>query len=227
VDIDESFTGVPAYDLLTLRNTSGRVVHNATILVELHGANNETVQNVHFVPAWQVGQPLFSHYGPGVQLANGYIGRFTVIGIREAVVSIWSDELRREGILYTYIGAERDHDIERLLGNALKVKWQYVKGDAFIIRALHLTLVGVPSLPPHRVTAIFKRGSEAKPIWWDMKAWKEGEEKRFSPPTSLLPWDPTTIDLEISFPESAYVVKKTLELAKTEPVKPTGGAQSR
>jgi hypothetical protein len=213
IDVDESFAGSAAFDAVTLTNTTKRTLRNCTVLVELRGASGDVSQDVHFLKRWEPGGKRYAHYGIGVDAPGGPVGRQTVYGIQQARVSVWSDELRSEGQVYTYPGPERDRDIAALLDGKVKVRVAYVPAPLFGNgRRFDLTLDGVLSLPAHTVTMHFRHDGETMTKQWPVGEWSRGQLRHFDTGSGFLAWDPESVDLEIGFAGSAYVWHETVKI---------------
>ncbi len=205
VDIDESWGGVTwPYDVVKLQNTSGKVLTNCLVQVSLSGNTGDKARNVHFVERWEPGTWRYARYGIGTALGSEQLGKQTVFGMSAASISIWSSELRSENIGYTYDGSERDNDIRAMFEG--KVNFKYTLIDNGIINyvpALHMTLDGVPALPPQTVALEFHNGGDKITKGWEGQQWTRGESRVFQP-NPRLPWAPESIQVTVSFSGTSY-----------------------
>lgn len=210
VDIDEAWAGSADYDSVCLTNDTGKTLHNCTVVVELR-SRDESRRNVHFVPEWNPSTARYARYGSGVQFGQDVIGRQTVVGIDEARVSFWADEMHAENIVYPY--ADRDEDRQKIL-DAMKVEWRYLPVTFLGGRSLDLTLDGLSSLPAHRITLIYHRSgapASQQKLNWDLGGWKRGEQVRLDAGANLA-WDPELIDVRVTFADSKCAWSRTLDL---------------
>jgi hypothetical protein len=111
VDIDAGLVFVGLDDWAAFKNTTGRTLHDALVVVRLKGVDGETKENVHFVSEWQAGQTIHAAYPNGLKVSGMQIGRQTVTSIQTAHVSVFSVEGRVKEFEYTYNGKEKDADI--------------------------------------------------------------------------------------------------------------------
>ncbi|MBI1852284.1 MAG: hypothetical protein HYR85_18230 [Planctomycetes bacterium] len=217
VDFDESWAGTNSQDSLKVQNISSRTLHNCTVLVVLQGAAGDVAQDVHFVQEWESGSPRFARYGLGFETRAGRVGRQTVFDVQEIRVSVWADELRQEGLAYRYPGRERDRDIGKQIEGKLDVRLKYVPTPFFGTgRSFDLTLVGVNSIPRHKITLTFHRGRDSASMSWDKDWWRQGEVRRFDT-AGKLAWDPERVDIAICFYGDSYTWRRTLEVPHQHP----------
>jgi hypothetical protein len=211
IDLDESWGPVGPADWLTLSNASGVDLHRCTVLVELRGRSGDIARDLHFVPAWPSGVAIYGKYGLGTQMLDETVGRQTVPGVEVVTISVWSDELSQESIVYPYAGAERDRDIARYC-DGMQVQAQYrpfVRGLLWNTeRGVSVTLKCVTALPSPRITVTFFQGGTALAWYWDFPRWDEGEQKTLDT-GGKLPWDPELFKVVVSFPGTSYTHEAT------------------
>lgn len=209
IDFDESFAGSADHDFLALRNVSGSVLSNCTVLVELIGKDGAVCQNVHFDPYWEREGERYARYGIGVESDSGIYGRRTVHGVQEVRVSVWSDELRQETITYRYPGAEKAKDVRALLDGKLKVKYRYHEfqffGDG---PRVDVELAGVPMIPAHKLVLTFmpksgEKTTEPTVLSWDLGEWYVGATRRLALGNNMK-FKPATMRIGITFPGIDY-----------------------
>lgn len=219
-DFDESFVAMSNHDKVCLTNRSGKALSNCTLLVEIRGRDGDVRQNVHFVESWENGGNRYARYGIGIKANDEVYGRQTVLGVQELHVSVWADQLSQEGVVYRYPGPERDKDIEAELSASLKVLYNY-HVHQFFVGGPTITLVpnGIGELPAHTVTLVFraKAGTPAAQPWkrsWEgQPSWPVNQSRKFDL-EGKLPFDPETMDIELSFPTTSYVYRRTVQVEK-------------
>ena len=206
VDFDEAWGPVGPADWLRLANVSGITLHNATVLVEVHGEAGDVARSVHFMPSWSAGATIDARYTGGDDSFGFPVGRQTVPNVANVSVSLWSEELRQEGITYGYLGAEHDADVARYCAS-MQVRARFRPLQSGLIwdtqRGMELWLDGIASLPNPRITAIFRRGADVRSWYWDFPRWDRGERKVLDAGKAL-PWDPEEVAIEISFPRTGH-----------------------
>lgn len=221
VDFDESFSGNSNHDLLKLTNSSDATLRHCTVLVELHGLNGDVRQNVHYVEEWPRNEARFAMYGPGIEANGESYGRQTVHGVQRLRVCVWADELTHEDIAYQYAGSERDRDAQLELSQRLTVLYKY-HVHAFFSGGPTVTLVprGVGRLPEHVVTLTFtpKAGSKSSLASWT-KSWSgdvwNGEASRKLDLKGELPFDPETMRIELTFPNTTVTYVRDVKVEKS------------
>lgn len=214
-DIDEPWGGLGGPDWLHVYN-SGAALDDCLVEVELVGATGEVRRNVHFVRRWPAQTWMSARYKAGQEFLGRVVDRRTVTQIQSATVRIWSPQFTTS-IAYAYRGAERDKDIAKTC-ERLKVTGRYIPFQAGVLwntrRGGAFTLQGLPELGTCQATVTFRKGWQTKGFTWDFSSWRDGEEKRFRPTEEDLTFDPNTIDLSISFPDSSYHHKATLNVRR-------------
>ena len=215
VNIDESWGGFGPNDWFCINN-SGPDLDDCTIQVQLTGAAGEVRKNVHFVRHWPANTWMYARYEPGQEVFGRQAGKKTVTQIQQADISVWSPAFST-ALTYTYQGAEKDEDIAQRC-STLKFTGRYEPFQEGILwnthRGCYFTLTGFPYLPGCRADVTFKGGSQSKEWYWELDNWKDGEEKHFGTSEGQLLFDPETIDLSLSFPDSSYKHKVTLTVKK-------------
>jgi len=206
VDFDEAWGPIGPADWLTLTNASGAELHNATVLVEVRGESGDVARSVHFVPVWKSGAAIDASYTVGDESLGFPVGRQTVPNVAGVTVSLWSEELREEGIAYRYLGAEHDADVARYCA-AMRVRARFRPFQPGFVwdtqRGMELWLDGIAALPSPRITATFRRGADRRTWYWDFPRWDEGERKVLDAGKAL-PWDPEEVTVEVSFPRTGH-----------------------
>jgi hypothetical protein len=193
VDIDEAVVSGP--DLITLRNQSGRTLHNCTVVVALQGTREDTA-NIHFVDKWASGDKICARYDIGTTVLDQVVGRTTVSGIQNAMVSLYCDELSDKERPYQYVGAEKDKDVQRHLDSVTMFAHCRMFSRGLISTdppAVVLCYSGRPILPKCKIAVECFDGSFPPFDSWhkpidaprsnkffnsvDMSNWREGETK--------------------------------------------------
>lgn len=219
IDFDESFAGSANHDVIALSNTSGTVLTNCTVLVELRGRDGDVRQNVHFAPTWEPGGLRFARYGIGIESDSGVYGRRTVYGVQEIHVSVWADQSSEEDILYTYPGTERDKDVRAMLDGKMKVMYRYDANPLFGNGPqVLLVLTEVAMIPAHKLTLTFspkETTSSNKPIAlnWDQKEWHKDEQRTVSLGNNLK-FIPDTMQIKVTFPDIGYAYTRDVTIQK-------------
>jgi hypothetical protein len=209
LDLDASWGPFGPDDRLTLVNRSGRELHNAMISVELRGRSGDPARNVHFVPRWPAGKALYAKCERGRELLGEVVRRMTVPGVESAVVSVWADELSREGINYTYAGPERDADVARYCqGMAILGSYRPYSSSLFWTtqRGVVLRLSGIRHLENPRVTVTFVRGGAELTVFEDYPLWEDGETKTLDA-GGRLAWDPEEYRVAVTFPDTGHAYR--------------------
>ena len=206
IDLDAAWGAFGPGDRLTLTNFAVTVIHNCTILVELHGEGGDIARNVYFVPLWGAGAAIYARCPAGVEILGETVGRGTVPRVESITLSAWSDELTFEAVTYDYAGAERDFDVERYCQD-MKVEASYrpfAKGLFWDTeRGVVVRLKGLKFAPKPRITVSFHRRGSDLPVYWDFDRWDEGEEKTLDT-GGRLPWDPEGYVVTVGFPGTTY-----------------------
>lgn len=215
VDFDESWGWLGQHDWLRVHNR-GPALEDCTIAVELTGASGEVKKNVHFVAMWPEDSSMYARYKAGDEVLGRQVRRMTVTLVQKLDVTIYSPKFST-GIAYVYQGTEKDKDIaHRCKDLKFTGRYQPFQFGFFIDtqRGAEFTLDGVPFLPKCRVDLTFREGEQSKECSWELAYWKRHEAKSFKTVEGALTFDPTTIDMAISFPGSAYRHEVTLQVTK-------------
>lgn len=201
-------------DWLILQNTSGQVLEDCTIVVDLTGVAGDVKTNVHYVRSWAASSSVFVRYETGQEVNGRTVDRTTVRLVQTVKVTVYSPKLSA-AVNYTYQGEEKTKDFAERCAK-LTLSGQYRPfAHHFLLddqRAAIVTLDGVDVLPPCTVTVAFVRGSESKSWLWNIDGWKRNEKKTFATSKGELPWDPDRIDLSIGFPNSTYEFKERFSI---------------
>ncbi|WP_417746740.1 hypothetical protein [Rosistilla oblonga] len=213
VDIDESWGSYGPNDWFCIYNAGSEDIEDCTIQVHLTGGNGQSRKDVHFVRHWPANSWMYARYEPGLEFPDSPdAGKSTVANIQKADVSIWSPKYTRT-LTYAYKGAEKDKDIAEWC-KGLKFTGRYHPVVSEIIwdtqRGAEFTLDGVANIPKCRVDITFREEGKSKAWHWEHDSWVKGEKKTFTPPRGGLAFDPSKIDMAISFPGTSYVHEVTL-----------------
>ncbi len=213
VDIDESWGSYGPNDWFCIYNAGSEDIEDCTIQVHLTGGNGQSRKNVHFVRHWPANSWMYARYEPGLEILDRpEAGKTTVSELQKAVVSIWSPRYTTT-LTYAYQGAERDKDIaERCKDLKFRGRYQpFLSGMIWDTqRGAEFTLDGVANIPKCRVDITFREEGKSKAWHWEHDSWVKGEKKTFTPPRGGLAFDPSKIDMAISFPGTSYVHEVTL-----------------
>lgn len=217
VDIDESWGWYGPNDWFYIYNAGPDDLEDCTIQVHLTGGTGQSRKNVHFVRHWPANSWMYARYEPGQEILDRpEAGKFTVTEIQKADVSIWSPKYTT-ALTYVYQGAEKDKDIAERCKD-LKFTGRYQPFVSGIIwdtqRGAEFTLDGVAFIPKCRVDVTFRNGSQSKAWYWEHDYWMKGSKKSFSTPKGGLTFDPSHIDMAISFPGTSYTHEVTLTVNK-------------
>lgn len=214
VDFDE--TWLPERpDWIALVNNTGATLHHCSIAVELQGKNQATKQNLHFIREWAPAVAIYGEYAGSVKVQDKTLRRASVPLVQNVKVSLWSDELSQENLIYNYAGAERNKDIAQYLTKMNFVSYyrRFEKGVFFDTpRRVELWLRGVELPRPHKMIIHFHRGETVKSLEWLFTAWKQDERKILETRPGDLPWDPDWYSLEIYFSDVDYTWTDTRRL---------------
>jgi hypothetical protein len=204
VDIAETW-GFSGPDRLTLINTSGRTLHNCTVVVLLAGKTGEVKQNVHFVETWPDRRPLYARYDPGQRILDQTAFRHTVSYIQSAEVALFCDEFAREGISYTYAGKERDRHIREYLAKAFNPRSAYRGFSKGVIwddnRAVHVGFDGLQFIPPGTLTVTLLNGELSAAKRQSFSLWKAGATMLVE--FKDITWDPTKWTIRFEFNDTS------------------------
>lgn len=211
VDFDESWGWFGPHDWLKIYNY-GQPLKDCTIVVQLTGASGKVRKNVHFVKQWPAKSWMYARYEGGTKLLEKHVGRMTVDDVQKLDVTIYSPTFATL-IEYTYKGPEHDQDVAKYCKD-LRFTGRYQPFESGILwdtqRGVEFTLDGVDLIPKCRVYVTFRNGSQSKTWYWEHDYWKKGEKKSFITEKGDLTFDPTNIDMSVSFPGTNYVHRVTL-----------------
>lgn len=213
-DVDEIWGGSLSHDWLCLHN-GGPEIEDCTILVEIKGKEGDFRKNVHFVPKWSSNTWIYSRYDIGKPVLNRVVGRMTVIGIDTVDISVYSPKFSTN-FNYKYTGAEANKDIQKWC-DTTKFSKNYRPFKAGVFwddqRALHLRYDGgCGFLPKGNVVLTFKNGNQSKAWNWDFDSWFVNDWKLFETPKDGLTFDPETIDILITFPNTTAQINRTIKV---------------
>ena len=206
IDYDEAWRPEQP-DRLMLVNNTGMTLRHCTLLIELHGENNEASRNLYFIDAWDPGNAIYGEYAGDAKIQDRFVKSAAVHLARSIKISLWADELSQEEQVYHYAGAERDKDLARYLRNmAIDSRYRpFAKGVFFDTqRGLHLWRRGAELNRAFKIIVQFQRGNKGKSLEWTFNGWKPDEQKTLDTLVGDLPWDPEWYSLEIYFPELDY-----------------------
>ncbi|MDB5335827.1 MAG: hypothetical protein JWN70_1446 [Planctomycetaceae bacterium] len=213
VDMDAAWGPPASHDWLKLFNAGPGDLENCTVQVELTGGNGKSRKNVHFIGHWPAASWVCTKYSHGEPMADrADAGRQTLGDLQHAEVSIWSAGFTTNQT-YVYLGAERDKDVASLC-HSMTTDGRYrpfVKGMLWHTqRSVEFTLGGIDSLPGFQADVKFCRDTTSK-VWSSQHpGWKKGEKKAFTPPKDVLTFDPSHIELVLSFPGTKYQYNSTM-----------------
>jgi uncharacterized protein (TIGR03000 family) len=214
-DYDQIWGGGFSHNYLRLHNNSGSEIHDCTILVEIKGENGQLIKNVHFVPSWGVDSVIYCRYDTGKVVLDRIFGARTVDKVDTVAVSIFSPTFATN-ISYKYSGEEADKDIKSFCDKTrFSLRYQpFVPGLFWDTqRGAYIKLEeGVRWIPKCEVELTFKNGLQSKTWRWSFDRWDKGEEKRFDTPKGGLTFDPKSIELVISFPNTKARIERTFEV---------------
>lgn len=215
VDFDESWGSFGPYDWFYIYNR-GSGMKDCTILVQLTGATGEVRKNVHFVKDWPANSWMCARYAGGTELLGRNVGRTSVLEVQKVDVTIYSPQFATL-IAYVYQGEEKDKDVAERCKD-LKFTGRYQPFKSGILwdtqRGVKFTLDGVAGIPKCRVDITFRKWMQSKTYHWELDGWLKGEEKSFTTSKGDLTFDPTKIDMSISFPGTNYKHEVTLKVTR-------------
>ena len=217
VDLDESWGWFGPNDWLSIYNAGPEDLEDCTIQVHLTGGTGQSRKNVHFIRHWPANSWMYARYEPGEEILDRpEAGKSTVTKIQKADVSIWSPKYTTT-LTYEYQGAEKDKDIAKWCKD-VKFTGRYkpfVPGTLWDDqRGAEFTLDGVAIIPKCHVDVTFRKGAQSKAWLWKYDSWTNGEKKSFNTSAGDLTFDPSHIDMAISFPDTNYTHKVTLMVNK-------------
>ena len=131
---------------------------------------------------------------------------------RRSKVTVYSPQVSAV-VDYAYQGAEKAKDYaERCEGLTISGRYRSFAKGVFVDtqRGALLSYDGVACLPKCRVTIDFTRGPRPAPLsqvvsrCWDVDSWAKGTEKTFATNPGDLTWEPDSMGIRISFPNTGY-----------------------
>lgn len=201
IDFDESWGGSAPCDWLKVFN-EGPDLTNATVRVTLHGQDNDTRENVHFVDYWPGKTWLHTRYDLGRVVLETEVWRTTVTNAATIDVDVWAPAVRWSGV-YSYRGAELERDIETIC-EPLKLSAVYVPYEEGILldtkSKLTLTMRGVPQLPTTRVIAVFEGETKQKSVTWDIDRWAADSKIELKLENDAVDFVPQRLAIRLEFP---------------------------
>lgn len=151
----------------------------------------------------------------GIIPTNPEAGRTKVDDLQQAELIIWSPQYSTE-LAYLYQGEQKDQDIARWCQDlALAGRYQpFVKGLLWNTeRGVEFSIDGIESIPAVTANVTFRSGTTSKGLLsYHVDGWKRGETKAFNPAKGELTFDPTHIDVELSFGGTKFRYKTTMEV---------------
>lgn len=215
VDFDAAWGSQGPDDWMKIFNPGPSDLSNCTIQVSLIGKDNQRRTNVHFVRHWPSGSWMNARYeNGGIIPTNPEAGRTKVDGLQQAEIIILSPQYSTE-LAYQYQGEQKDQDIARWChGLSLVGRYQpFEKGLLWNTeRGVEFTLDGIESIPDFTAHVTFRSGKMSKGLLVYHDGWKKGETKAFKPAKGELTFDPTHIDVELSFGGTSFRYKTTKEV---------------
>ncbi len=214
VDFDESWGWRKPNDWLLISNT-GAALQDCTLVVQLTGEQGQVRKNVHFIKNWPSNTWMYARYQPGQEILGRRVFNMSVRNVQRIDVTVYSPQFAT-AIDYVYQGAMKDKKIAEKYKD-LKLSGRYRPFEAGRIfgdteRGAYFTLDGVPFIGKCGVDVTFRNGSQRKGWHWEFDGWKKGEEKTFDTQKSQLMFDPTYIDVAISFPGTGYKHESSLNV---------------
>lgn len=215
VDLDAAWGPHGPQDRLKLHNTGTSSLENCTIEVVLLGAGGKSRKNVHFVRDWPANSWLYTRYEPGRQILDRPdVFRTTIPDIQSIRITLLSPKFTTT-VNYQYQGEQKDQDIARWChGLSLVGRYQpFEKGLLWNTeRGVDFTLDGIESIPDFTAHVTFRNGKMSNGLLIYHDGWKKGETKAFNPAKGELTFDPTHIDVELSFGGTSFRYKTTMEV---------------
>lgn len=215
VDFDAAWGSQGPDDWMKIFNPGPSDLSNCTIQVTLIGKDNQRRTNVHFVRHWPAGSWMNARYeNGGIIPTNPEAGRTKVDGLQQAEIIIWSPQYSTE-LAYQYQGEQKDQDIARWCHD-LTLMGRYQPFEKGLLwnteRGVEFTLDGIESIPDFTAHVTFRSGKMSKGLLIYHDGWKKGETKAFKPAKGELTFDPTHIDVELSFGGTSFRYKTTMEV---------------
>ncbi|HWL08256.1 MAG TPA: hypothetical protein VNQ76_07625 [Planctomicrobium sp.] len=213
IDMDAAWGPRPPFDWFKIFNSGPDDLENCTIQVQLTGNQENSRTNVHFVRHWPAHSWRYARYRQGGGIpGHPDLFRTTVSELRTVQVSIWSTASTTT-LDYVYPGQEQDKDLAQWCQN-LRFEGRYQPFVSGILRnterGVVFSLTGMDSIPRFHAEVTFRKGLNSKTWSWDREIWTRGEAITFTPPYGELTFDPTQIEMTISFPHTGYQHKTTL-----------------
>jgi hypothetical protein len=205
VDFDESWGWFGPHDWLCVLNR-GPALQNCTIGVQITGMDGAVRNNVHFVQDWPANTRMYARYDLGKDILGKKVSKTTVPCVDRLDLTMYSSNFATL-IVHQYKGARRDTDVAarckdlkftgRYQAFVPGVFWNTEPGVAF-------TLSGAALIPQCTVNITFRSSLRSKAWYWELDGWEQDETKTFTPPKGELTFNPTNIDMAISFPNTSY-----------------------
>ena len=200
----EKWGGRLSHDWMFLRN-DGLEMEDCTILVEIMGQDGKVRKNVHFVPEWSSNTLVCCRY-------DSY---FTVNNVDTVDITIFSPKFSTK-FNYKYSGEEANKNIQEYCDKVtFAMIYRPFKAGVFWDdqRAVNFYYLGGGGfLPMCKVEVTFKNGNQSEGWIWNRDNWIEKEWKLFETPKGGLTFDPKTIDILITFPNSTAQIKRTYKV---------------
>lgn len=215
LDFDEAWGWTDSHDWLSIHNR-GSAIDDCTIVVQLTGTTGEVARNVHYVRKLPAKAWMYARYEHGTELLGKHVERTTVPGVQKVDVTVYSPQFATL-ITYNYPGAEKDKDVAKRCKD-LRFTGSYQPFESGVLwntyRGIEITLDGVPLIPQCRVDVTFRNNANSKTWYWDLDSWKKGEAKSFTPPKGGLTFEPSNIDMSVSFAGTEYRSNFTFQVSR-------------
>lgn len=210
LDFDESWGSQGPYDWLKIFN-SGAPIKDCTIVVELTSENGEKQRNVHYLEELPSKTWMYARYEDGlkIDLIEKQINRTTVENVSNIELTLYSPKYATQ-ITYKYKAEEFEKDVAKYC-KSLNFKGSYQPFVDGIIwdteRGAKIKLEGMEFIPDCVVSITFRNDKESKVFSWPQKKWSKGEERTFSTKQGELTYEPSSMDMVITFPDTIYTHK--------------------
>jgi hypothetical protein len=169
-----------------------------------------------FAERWEQGQVYYVHGIIGFDLGNEeMLGQMCVPQVSKVEVTLLSPKFSTS-VQYAYDKAERGKTYAILFKN-VKATGSYQKKEPGIFsdyqRSFTTTLATEQNLPACRYSVTFSRQNgwrerEDRETWFrDLKGWKNGESVKIEPGNDKFTFEPDTVEVEISFPDSTHTLE--------------------
>lgn len=213
VDVDAAWGCHGPDDWMKILNPGPSDLSNCTIQVTLIGKDDQRRTNVHFIRHWPADSWMNARYeNGGIIPTQPDAGRTKVDNLQRAEIIIWSPKYSTV-LNYQYEGEQKDQDIARWCHD-LKLAGRYqpfVKGLLWNTeRGVEFSLEGIESIPAFTANVTFRSGTTSKGLLRYHDGWKRGKTKAFIPTQGELTFDPTHIDVELSFAGTKFRYKTTM-----------------